>query len=99
MMLTVILDRMTAADNLAGQLRVLLNTLANAEERGFGTMLIQEVEHPRSDSWIRPIINCDRNSPRSRCSTRQVRPVRSQQLASRPQTRGYEQQVVRDDSA
>src|SRR5579862_4662602 len=36
-MLTVILDRMAAADNLTRQLRVLLNTLANAEKSGFGT--------------------------------------------------------------
>jgi hypothetical protein len=99
MMLTVILDRMTATDNLAGQLRVSLDPLANAEEGGFGAVLIQQVEHPRGDSWIRPIVNRDRNSPGSRRSTRQVRPVGSQQLASRPQTRGYEQQVVRDDGA
>jgi hypothetical protein len=99
MMLTVILDRMAAADNLARQLRVLLDTLANAEERGFGAMLIQQVEHPRGDSWIRPIVNRNRNSPGSRRGTRQVRPVGSQQLASRPETRGYEQQVVCDDGA
>jgi hypothetical protein len=99
MMLTVILDRMAAADNLARQLRVLLDTLADAEERGFGSMLIQQVEHPRGDFWIRSIVNRDRNGPGSPRGTRQVRPVGSQQLASRPQTRGYEQQVVCDDGA
>ncbi len=99
MMLTVILDRMAAADNLARQLRVPLDALANAEKRGLGTMLIQQVEHPRGDLWIRSIVNRDRNSPGGRRGTWQVRPVGSQQLASRPETCGHEQQVIRHDGA
>jgi len=82
-MLTVILDRMTPADDLARQLRVLRNKLANAEERGFGAMLIQEVEHPGRDCWIRPVVNRDCNGPGGRRGLRQVRPVGAQQLASR----------------
>jgi hypothetical protein len=97
MMLTVILDRMAAADNLARQLRMPLDTLANAEKRCFGAMLIQQVENPRRDCRIRSIVNCNRNGPGSRRGQGQVRPVGSQQPASRPQTRGNQSQVIRDD--
>jgi hypothetical protein len=41
MMLTVVLDRVAAADNLARQLRVSLDKLPNAEKRRLRTMLIQ----------------------------------------------------------
>src|SRR6266581_9358459 len=95
-MLAVILYRMATADDLARELRVLFHALANAEKRSFGTILIQQIEHPGSDCGIRPVVNSDRNSSGRRRSIRQARPVGTQQLASWPKTRGREQQVIRD---
>src|ERR1700736_1715284 len=87
MMLTVVLNRMTTADDFPRQFRVLLDTLADAEKSSFGAMLIQQIEHARRNCRIRPIVNRNRyRSGRRRCS-RQMGPVGSQQFASWPQAR------------
>src|SRR6202043_3284595 len=45
MAVAVILDGMSAIHDLARELRVLLDTFADAEKSGFGTMLVEHCEH------------------------------------------------------
>src|SRR5450759_2546345 len=99
MAVTMILDRVAAAHDLARKLRTLLDMPANTEESGLGAVLIEQGEHFRGHRGLRTIVDteCDLAAALSR--RWHVRPIGAEQRAARPQTGRRKLQMIDNHGA
>ena len=66
---------MAAVHDLPGQLSVRLDTSANAEKRGLGTVFVEHFEHLRRDCQLRTIVDAECDLTAERSVRRQARHV------------------------
>ena len=96
--LGVVLQAVALREDLARERRILPHALADAEERGTRAGGGQEREHRGGDLRIRAIIDGEGDHRRAR-RLGQVRPVRAQERAARPQSRRGDEQLIGHDRA
>ncbi len=97
--LAVIFDSVTPPHDFAGKLGVLLDPLADAKESSFDGVLIEQRQHAWRYLRVRSIVDRDCDAA-NRCNlTWQAGPVWTEHLASRPQSRRRQQQVIRHDGS
>ncbi len=97
MALRVILDCMATSRHFASQLRVPSHSLTNAKEACLRAVLVEQVEHARGDFRIRPVVDRQGDAPSRRDVCGQRCPVRTEQLAARPQSGARQEKMIRDD--
>src|ERR1700722_6324464 len=99
MPVAMILNGMAAPHDLAREFGKVLDAPADAEKRGFDCVLVEKVEHLRSDRRVRTIIDAERDFTAARGGQRQARQVRPEQSAARPKARRGELHMIEDDRA
>src|SRR6185312_13005336 len=99
MTLTVVFHGVSTPHHLARELRVPLYTLTDAEKGRRGSALLEQIEHSRGNPGIGTIVDGNGDlPPRGRC-LRQSRPVGPEERASRRESRGREERMIRDHGA
>src|SRR6185437_1306737 len=81
--LTMVLHGVSSAHHLTCELRAALHALTDAKKGCLGAALIEEVEHPRGDSWVGTVIDRDCELPPAGGALGQPRPVGSEERAPR----------------
>ena len=97
--MTVVLHMMAALHDLARQLCIALHPHADAKEGRLRAVLCELRQHLRGHVGIRPVVDGDGDSSRCAGLRRHAGPVRTQQLAARPESGGGEAGVVQHHGA
>ena len=92
--LRVILDRMAAPHDLAGEIGIAQDAFAHAKKTDAGAVRIELRKYLRGDLRVGSVIDGDRHLAALDTSRRQPCPVRTQQPASRPQARRGQHYVI-----